>query len=73
MSPSASMHRYVVTLFYDILCSCNFSYHALLSLRHESHAAKTTTVKKLSQEEGISIQEAERQLDADAFLGEYPQ
>ena len=35
--------------------------------------AKTTAAKMLAQETGISIQEAERLLDADAFLDEYLQ
>ena len=40
----------------DASCCCYFSNHALLSLRHESHAVKTTTAKKLAQEEDISVQ-----------------
>ena len=34
--------------------------------------AKMVTAKKMVQEEGISIWEAERQLNTDAFLDEYP-
>ena len=45
-------------------------YHALLSLRYESCTAKTIAAKKLAQEEGISIWEAERQLNADTSLDE---
>ena len=33
---------------------------------------KTTTAKKLAQEEGISVWQAERYLNADPFLDEYP-
>ena len=32
--------------------------------------AKTATTKRLTEEEGVSVREAERQLDANAFLGE---
>ena len=34
---------------------------------------KMVTAKKLAKEEGMSVQEAERWLDADTFLDEYPQ
>ena len=57
---------------HDVLCCCCFSYHALLSLQYESDTAKTAAAKKLAKEEAMSIQEVERQLDADAFLVEYP-
>ena len=55
----------------DALCCC-FSYHALLGLHYESCLAKTTNTKKLAQEVGISVREAERCLEADVFLDEYP-
>ena len=32
---------------------------------------KTTTTKKLTEEEGVYMQEEERQLDANAFLDKY--
>ena len=41
-------------------------------MKYKSHTAKTTTAKKLAQETGTSIWEAERCLNADAFLDEYP-
>ena len=53
------MHRHVVAMFVKI-CAVVIFYHTLLSLGHESCVEKTTTAKKLAQEEGISIQEAER-------------
>ena len=54
----------------DALCCCSFSYHALLSLHYESCPVKTTAAKKLAQETGISVREAERYLDANVFLDE---
>ena len=55
----------------DALCCC-FSYHALLSLHYESHPTKTAATKKLAQEVGISVREAERHLEVDVFLDKYP-
>ena len=43
-----------------------------MSLKYESCMSKTTTAKKLVQKTGISVWEAERQLNADIFLDEYP-
>ena len=43
-----------------VLCCCCFSYHALLSLRYDSHTAKMAATKKLVKEEEISIWEAEK-------------
>ena len=53
------------------MCCCYFSYHTLLSLKYTSQTAKTTAAKELAQEMGISILEAERQLDANVFLDKY--
>ena len=44
----------------------------LLSLHYESHPAKMATTKKLAQEVGILVREAERCLEADVFLDKYP-
>ena len=54
-----------------LCCCCCFSYHALLSLHYKSCPAKTAVTKKLAQEAGISVREAERCLEADVFLDEY--
>ena len=61
------MHRYVVTVFV-MFCVDIISYNTLLSLRFENQMAKTATVKKLMEEEGISLRKAERQMDTNAFL-----
>ena len=65
------MHRHVVEVFVMLCVVVCFSYHALLSLKYESCMAKTTTTKKLAQETGISVREAERHLDANVFLDKY--
>ena len=37
----------------------------LLNLKYENHMAKTTAAKRLAEEKGILVREAERQLNAD--------
>ena len=45
----------------------------LLSLKYENHMVKTATAKRLVEEKNISVREAERQLDADAYPTECEQ
>ena len=63
------MHRHVTTV---LVMLCYFSYYTLLDLWYKSQAEKTTTAKGLGAKEGISMREAEQQLDADIFLDEFP-
>ena len=45
----------------------------LVDLHYESQMAKTATTKKFVRETGVSVREAERQLNAYLFLDEIPQ
>ena len=55
----------------DAYCCC-FSYHTLFDLKYNHRVGKTTTVKKLGEEKGISVCKAERRLDANLFLDKLP-
>ena len=55
----------------DALCCCCYRYHALLSLHYKSHLEKTAATKKLAQEVGIFLREAESCLEPDVFLDKY--
>ena len=49
---------------------CYFSYHGLINLKYENHGTKTASVNRLAREKNISVREAERWLDTEAYLKE---
>ena len=55
----------------DAYCCC-FSYHTLFDLQYRHQVEITTAAKRLGAEEGISVSEAERRLDANLFWDEIP-
>ena len=67
------MHRHAVAVFVMLSVTCHFSYHVLLSLKYENCTVKTAAAKRLAEEKGISVREAERQLNMDAYLQEHQQ
>ena len=51
---------------------CLFSYSSLLELHYGGRLRKSQTTREQAKEAGLSIWEAEHQIDTDLFLDKYP-
>ena len=65
------MHRHIVALLVMLIVVVLVIMH-YLTWQYDHRVGKTTAVKKLGVEKGISVWEAERRLDAMLFLYEIP-